>query len=43
VDIVGRNANNSWYMVQYGGLTGWIYAPYVRIVAGYLPNVPILG
>jgi len=43
VDIVGRNANSSWLQVQYGGVTGWIWGPYVRIVAGVLSNVPITG
>jgi uncharacterized protein YraI len=43
VDIVGRNASNTWLQVQFGGVTGWIYAPYVRIVAGSLFNVPITG
>ncbi len=43
VDIVGRNANNTWLQVQYGGVMGWIWGPYVRIVAGVLSNVPITG
>src|SRR5258708_4908121 len=43
VDVVGRNANNTWYQVQYGGNIGWIYAPYTAIVAGTLANVPITG
>ncbi|MEP7284955.1 MAG: PA14 domain-containing protein [Chloroflexota bacterium] len=43
VDMVGRNSNGAWYQVQYAGLTGWIYSPYVRIVAGTLSNVPIVG
>ncbi len=43
VDIVGRTADNSWFQVQYGGLVGWIYAPYVQIVSGSLFNVPITG
>jgi uncharacterized protein YraI len=43
VDVVGRSANGQWYQVQYGGLTGWIYAPYVSIVSGTLANVPITG
>jgi uncharacterized protein YraI len=43
VDIVGRTADNSWFQIQYGGLVGWIYAPYVQIVSGSLFNVPITG
>ncbi len=41
VDIVGRKSDNTWFQIQYGGLTGWIYAPYVLIVSGSLLNVPI--
>ncbi len=43
VDIIGRNSSNTWYQVQYGGLTGWIYGPYVVIVSGSALNVPITG
>ncbi len=43
VDIVGRKSDNSWLQVQYGGLVGWIWAPYVQIVSGALFNVPITG
>jgi uncharacterized protein YraI len=43
IDVVGRNADNSWLQVQYAGTIGWIYGPYVRIVAGSLFNVPITG
>lgn len=43
VDVVGRNSNNTWIQVRYGTQTGWIYAPYVIIVAGSLLSVPITG
>jgi uncharacterized protein YraI len=43
VDIVGRNAARTWLQVQFAGQTGWIYAPYVLIVAGNLTIVPVTG
>jgi len=43
VDLVGRNASNTWYQVEYGGAIGWIFAPYATIVSGTLANVPITG
>jgi uncharacterized protein YraI len=43
VDIIGRSADNQWYKVQYAGATGWVYAPYVSIVAGSAFNLPITG
>jgi uncharacterized protein YraI len=47
VDILGRSASTSWdttwLQVQYAGLQGWIYAPYVQILSGSLNNVPVTG
>lgn len=31
---------NFWLHIQYEGITGWIYAPYVKIV-GLIDAVPI--
>lgn len=42
-DIIGRSQNNLWLQVRYGGITGWVSAPYVIIVSGSLTNVPITG
>jgi uncharacterized protein YraI len=42
-DIIGRSSNNLWLQVRYGGITGWVSAPYVIIVSGSLSNVPITG
>jgi uncharacterized protein YraI len=41
VDIVGRSRDGQWYQIQYGGATGWVYAPYVSIVSGVISNVPV--
>jgi uncharacterized protein YraI len=43
IDIVGRTADSSWLQIRYAGTVGWIYGPYVRLVAGSLFNVPITG
>ena len=43
VDIVGRSADGTYYQIQYAGITGWIYAPYVAIVSGSISDVPITG
>jgi N-acetylmuramoyl-L-alanine amidase len=43
VDIIGRSSNGTYYQIQYAGITGWIYAPYVEVVSGIISNVPITG
>ncbi|KXK52630.1 MAG: SH3 domain-containing protein [Chloroflexi bacterium] len=43
VRIIGRTVQggmNFWLHIQYEGITGWIYAPYVKIV-GLIDAVPI--
>lgn len=39
--IVGRTADGYWLQIVWKGTVGWIYAPYVRIVAGDYNNLPI--
>jgi uncharacterized protein YraI len=43
IDIVGHSADRSWLQVQVGDQSGWIYAPYVRVVSGDLDEVPVAG
>lgn len=31
--ILARNSNYSWWLVSYNGVTGWVYANYVRVPA----------
>ncbi len=31
--IVARNSNNSWWLINYGGVTGWVNGNYVTIPA----------
>jgi uncharacterized protein YraI len=40
VDILGKNAGFSWYMVSYGGITGWSFAPWIRIIEGTVAQLP---
>jgi uncharacterized protein YraI len=40
--IVGRNAGNSWWMVSYNGVTGWVSGNYVSLPTGIdLNRVPV--
>jgi len=40
VDILGKNAGLSWYMVSYGGIVGWSYAPWIKIIQGSFDQLP---
>ncbi|MCD4684930.1 MAG: SH3 domain-containing protein, partial [Anaerolineae bacterium] len=39
-DIMGKNGTLDWYIVHYDGVTGWAYAPWIRIITGTLDQVP---
>jgi uncharacterized protein YraI len=40
--IVGRNAGNSWWMVSYNGVTGWVSGNYISLPIGIdLNQVPV--
>lgn len=39
-DIMGKNGEGTWYIVHYDGVTGWAYAPWIRIIEGTLDMVP---
>lgn len=41
--VVGRTRNGAWLQVVWLGTTGWVYAPYTRIVEGNLDSVPVTG
>lgn len=43
VDIIGRNADSSWYQVQvgYGPVTGWVNGRYITITNGNINGVPV--
>jgi uncharacterized protein YraI len=43
-EIIGRNADNSWWQIQYGGVTGWISAVYTQLNTGVIVgDIPITG
>ncbi len=42
--VVGRNANNTWYQINYNGIVGWVTAQYVQLSAGANVNsLPVTG
>jgi uncharacterized protein YgiM (DUF1202 family) len=40
--LLGRTRDSSWWQVDFRGTTGWVYAPYLRIIEGDIGNVPIV-
>jgi hypothetical protein len=43
-DVLGRDAQNSWWQVEYNGVVGWVSSRYGRIQAGANINqIPIAG
>ncbi|MBX3062133.1 MAG: SH3 domain-containing protein [Anaerolineae bacterium] len=43
LDVIGRNSDNSWLQVRFGTVVGWVYSPYLQVIAGNLYNVPVTG
>jgi uncharacterized protein YraI len=42
--VVGRNANSSWWQVEYQGVLGWVSARYAQLQSGVsLDNIPVTG
>ncbi len=40
--VVGRNANSSWWQIEYQGVIGWVSARYARLQpAASLANIPV--
>jgi len=40
--VIGRNANTTWWQINYDGITGWVVARYARIEAGAdLSQIPV--
>ncbi|MBN1967055.1 MAG: SH3 domain-containing protein, partial [Anaerolineae bacterium] len=40
VDILGRDSTHSWYQVNFDGLVGWSYAPWIRLIEGSFDMLP---
>jgi uncharacterized protein YraI len=42
--VVGRNANGSWWQVDYQGVVGWVSARYAQLQSGVaLNSIPVTG
>ncbi len=42
--VVGRNALNQWWQINYNGIVGWVTAQYTRLPAGTNVNsIPVTG
>lgn len=42
--LIGRNADNTWWQVNFNGITGWVSAQFAVLPAGANPNsVPVTG
>lgn len=39
--VVGRTADGFWYQIVWRGTVGWVYSPFLDILAGDLNNVPV--
>jgi len=40
VDILGRDSGHAWYQVNFNGLVGWAYAPWIRLLTGSFDALP---
>lgn len=42
--VVGRNASNTWWQVNYNGIVGWVTAEYTRMQANAdINSIPVTG
>jgi uncharacterized protein YraI len=42
--VIGRNAEATWWQVRYNTVTGWVSGPYTTLQAGTDVNqIPITG
>ncbi len=42
IDLLGKNGGHTWYLVQYGDVVGWSYAPWIRIIEGAFDQLPYM-
>lgn len=42
VDILGRDSGHAWYQVNFNGLVGWAYAPWIRLITGSFDALPYM-
>jgi uncharacterized protein YraI len=44
IAVVGRNATNTWWQVNYGQITGWVSSRYAQLQGNVLlANIPVTG
>ena len=42
VPVLGKDRGHSWYKVDYNGMIGWDYAPWIQLVQGTFDELPYL-
>jgi uncharacterized protein YgiM (DUF1202 family) len=43
VPVFARNTTSAWYLIEYQGTRGWVYAPYIELLDGVRPfNIPFI-
>ncbi|MBN1202046.1 MAG: SH3 domain-containing protein [Anaerolineae bacterium] len=40
VDILGRDSGHTWYQVNYNGVVGWSFAPWIKLTVGTFDSLP---
>lgn len=43
VNVVGRNADSSWYQISANNTNGWVRSRYITITSGIAGNAPVTG
>ncbi|MBP8973844.1 MAG: SH3 domain-containing protein, partial [Anaerolineae bacterium] len=39
--VLGRNTTGAWYLIPFDGGQGWVYSPFVTLIEGRVPDLPI--
>jgi uncharacterized protein YgiM (DUF1202 family) len=39
--VLGRNTTGAWYLIPFEGGQGWVYSPFVTLIEGRVPDLPI--
>ncbi len=43
VNVIGRNADSSWYQISVNNTVGWVRGSYITITNGNVGNAPVTG
>jgi uncharacterized protein YraI len=41
--LIGRNASNTWWQIEYAGITGWVSAAFTQLVNADVNSIPVTG